>query len=175
LAGKIGEPTAEVAAGPCSVVMKRHWGGLRGDSMAMLGSAAGMHRPTGASRVSGWPRFYFLRSPMPTRASRSSMDRKPIRVYRREMRTVSYTEARERLAGIWDEVLSTREAVVILRRGKESVVLVALDEWAGLQETVHLLRSPANAQRLLAALQRLGEGEGVVKTFEEIQHSTGAA
>jgi antitoxin YefM len=98
------------------------------------------------------------------------------------MRTVFYTEARERLAGIWDEVLSTREAVVILRRGKESVVLVALDEWAGLQETVHLLRSPANAQRLLAALQRLlaalqrlGEGEGVVKTFEEIQHSTGAA
>ncbi len=76
------------------------------------------------------------------------------------MPTVSYTEARDRLAGIWDEAIATREPVVISRRGVESVVLVPLDEWEGLQETAHLLRSPANARRLLGALRRLGEGEG---------------
>jgi len=67
---------------------------------------------------------------------------------------ISYTEARERLASVWDETISTREPVIISRRGSESVVLVALDEWEGLIETAHLLRSPANAKRLLGALLR---------------------
>jgi antitoxin YefM len=88
------------------------------------------------------------------------------------MTTVSYTEARDRLASIWDETLATREPVVISRRGSESVVLVALDEWEGLQETAHLLRSPANARRLLGALQRLNEGEGEVLTLDELKRGT---
>lgn len=90
------------------------------------------------------------------------------------MTTVSYTEARERLASIWDETLATREPVVISRRGTESVVLVALDEWEGLQETAHLLRSPANARRLLGALQRLNEGEGESLTLEALQRRSSA-
>ena len=40
--------------------------------------------------------------------------------------TISYTEARDRLASVWDETVSTREPVIISRRGSESVVLVAL-------------------------------------------------
>jgi len=88
------------------------------------------------------------------------------------MMTVSYTEARDRLASIWDEALATREPVVISRRGSESVVLVALDEWEGLQETAHLLRSPANARRLLGALQRLNEGEGEALSMGELQSRT---
>lgn len=86
---------------------------------------------------------------------------------------ISYTEARERLAGIWDEALSTREPVLISRRGKESVVLIARDEWEGLQETAHLLRSPANARRLLSALQRLGEGEGQTLDPAQLAARTG--
>jgi len=85
------------------------------------------------------------------------------------MTTVSYTEARDRFASIWDETLQTREPVVISRRGSESVVLVALDEWQGLQETAHLLRSPANARRLLGALQRLSEGEGEALSLDELE------
>jgi len=76
------------------------------------------------------------------------------------MSNISYTEARERLASVWDETIATREPVIISRRGSESVVLVPLDEWEGLIETAHLLRSPANARRLLGALQRLALGEG---------------
>jgi antitoxin YefM len=51
-------------------------------------------------------------------------------------------------------------------------VLVALDEWEGLQETAHLLRSPANARRLLGALQRLNEGEGETLSIGELQSRT---
>jgi antitoxin YefM len=77
------------------------------------------------------------------------------------MTTISYTEARDRLASVWDETVSTREPVLIDRRGHESVVLVPASEWEGLMETAHLLRSPANARRLLAALNRLEQGEGL--------------
>jgi antitoxin YefM len=80
------------------------------------------------------------------------------------MTTLSYTEARDKLASVWDETVSTREPVVLERRGHESVVLVPLDEWRGVVETAHLLRSPANARRLLEALHRLEKGEGVTLT-----------
>lgn len=92
------------------------------------------------------------------------MHRKPVQVRLETMSTISYTEARESLASVWDETVSTREPVIISRRGSESVVLVPLDEWRGLLETAHLLRSPANARRLLAALQRLDAGQGEALT-----------
>lgn len=75
------------------------------------------------------------------------------------MTKVSYMTARDRLASIWDEVVATREPVILSRRRSEPVVLVAQGEWEGLLETVHLLSSPANAGRLLGALKRLNEGE----------------
>jgi len=76
------------------------------------------------------------------------------------MSSITYTEARENLATVWDLTVATREPVVISRRGSESVVMMPVDEWEGLVETAHLLRSPANAKRLLAALLRLEAGEG---------------
>ena len=84
------------------------------------------------------------------------------------MTTISYTEARDRLASVWDETISTREPVVIDRRGHESVVLLPASEWQGLLETAHLLRSPANARRLLGALNRLEQGEGQVYGVEDL-------
>lgn len=89
------------------------------------------------------------------------------------MSTVSYTEARENLASIWDKTVSSREPVVISRRGAESVVMLPLEEWEGVRETAHLLRSPANARRLLSALLRAEKGEGKVMTQEELGESVG--
>ncbi len=66
----------------------------------------------------------------------------------------SYTHARAHLAALCDQVTSTREPIVIRRRGSEDVALVAAAELRGLMETVHLLRSPKNAERLLTALVR---------------------
>jgi antitoxin YefM len=90
------------------------------------------------------------------------------------MPTISYTEARDRLASVWDEAVSSREPVTIDRRGHESVVLVPASEWQGLVETAHLLRSPANARRLLAALSRLEQDEGEQLTMEGLAAKTGA-
>ena len=76
------------------------------------------------------------------------------------MSSITYTEARENLASVWDQTVATREPVVISRRGSESVVMMPVDEWEGLVETAHLLRSPANAKRLLAALLRRRPAKG---------------
>lgn len=91
------------------------------------------------------------------------------------MPTISYTEARDRLASVWDETISTREPVVIDRRGHESVVLLPASEWQGLLETAHLLRSPANARRLLGALNRLEQGEGQELSLDALAAKSGAA
>ncbi len=84
------------------------------------------------------------------------------------MTTISYTEARDKLASVWDETLATREPVVVKRRGHESVVILALEEWQGVIETAHLLRSPANARRLLGAIERLENGQGSVLTTDQV-------
>jgi antitoxin YefM len=89
------------------------------------------------------------------------------------MTTISYSEARDRLASVWDETISTREPVVIDRRGHESVVLMPASEWQGLLETAHLLRSPANARRLLGALNRLDQGEGQELSLDDLTARAG--
>jgi antitoxin YefM len=66
----------------------------------------------------------------------------------------TYSNARENLASLLEQVTEDREIVVISRRGYDDVALVAVSELAGLLETAHLLRSPKNAQRLLKALRR---------------------
>jgi prevent-host-death family protein len=53
------------------------------------------------------------------------------------MGTITYTEARERLASVWDEVVSSREAVVIRRRGHPDIAMLPADELSSLMETVH--------------------------------------
>jgi antitoxin YefM len=72
----------------------------------------------------------------------------------------TYTEARANLARLWDRVVDDRETVIITRRGKPEVALIAADELASLEETAHLLRSPRNAARLLTALSDALAGRG---------------
>jgi len=85
------------------------------------------------------------------------------------MSTITYSTARDHLAEVWDKTVSTREPVIVSRRGAESIVMLPLEEWEGLQETAHLLRSPANARRLLAALNRLDRGEGDILSIESLE------
>ena len=66
----------------------------------------------------------------------------------------TYTSARANLASLCNDVATTREVVIIKRRGAEDVALVAAAELRSLMETAHLLRSPKNAERLLRALRR---------------------
>ncbi len=77
------------------------------------------------------------------------------------MKTLSYTESRARYAEVLDSVIDDREEVVITRAGHEPVVIVSLEDYEALKETAYLMRSPANARRLLDAMERLESGRGV--------------
>jgi antitoxin YefM len=66
----------------------------------------------------------------------------------------TYSQARGSLKSLLDRVANDRDVVTIRRRNGDAVAMIAADELAGLQETAHLLRSPANASRLLSALTR---------------------
>jgi antitoxin YefM len=76
------------------------------------------------------------------------------------MKTLSYTESRARYAEVLDSVVNDREEVVITRAGHEPVVIMSLADFESLRETAYLMRSPANARRLLDAMERLEAGEG---------------
>ncbi|VAW37513.1 YefM protein (antitoxin to YoeB) [hydrothermal vent metagenome] len=86
---------------------------------------------------------------------------------------VTYTEARANLAKLWDKVAQDKETVVITRRGAENVSLISTAELTSLEETAYLLRSPKNAERLLAALARSNADEGVPQTVEELAVEVG--
>jgi antitoxin YefM len=72
---------------------------------------------------------------------------------------VTYAEARANLAKLCDEAEASREPILIRQRGRENMALIPADELAGLMETLHLLRSPRNADRLLLALARVRRRE----------------
>jgi antitoxin YefM len=63
----------------------------------------------------------------------------------------------------------------VRRRDAGDVALVPAEELAGLMETAHLLRSPRNAQRLLAALRRAQRGTGKRETLEDLREEMGLA
>jgi antitoxin YefM len=77
------------------------------------------------------------------------------------MHAVSYSEARENLKAMIDKVVADRAPLAITRqRGQEGAVLISASEWASIEETLHLLSSPANAKRLMEGIARLDAGEG---------------
>ena len=81
----------------------------------------------------------------------------------------TYTQARAELAKLLDQVTHNREVVVIQRRGEEEVAMIAASELTSLMETAYLLRSPANAERLLSALGRALKDEGQSLTVEDLR------
>lgn len=73
---------------------------------------------------------------------------------------LTYSQARANLARILDEVTQNRDVVIIRRRNGEDAALIAASELTSLMETAYLLRSPANAERLLTALGDALKGDG---------------
>jgi antitoxin YefM len=76
------------------------------------------------------------------------------------MDVLSYSETRARLKEIMDRVVEDRSPVVITRQKAEAVVMVSLADWNAMEETLHLLSSPANAEHLREAIRELDEGRG---------------
>jgi antitoxin YefM len=83
------------------------------------------------------------------------------------MKTMTYSESRARYAETLDAVVNDAEPVVITRAGHEPVVIISKREYESLVETAYLLRSPANARRLLASIERLEQGQGVVRELAD--------
>lgn len=81
-------------------------------------------------------------------------------------RETTYTQARASFAALCNAASEDREVVIIHRRNAADVALIAADELRGLLETAHLLRSPRNAERLLAALARARSTEIPTETLE---------
>jgi antitoxin YefM len=75
------------------------------------------------------------------------------------MQTVSYSEARENLKAMIDKVVADRAPLTITRQRGEGAVLISQSEWASIEETLHLLSSPRNAERLLEAVRGFEAGE----------------
>jgi antitoxin YefM len=85
----------------------------------------------------------------------------------------TYSRARADLATLMSRVTDDREIVVVKRRDRASVAMIAADELASLLETAHLLRSPANAERLLAALGRARKSKAKPKTVASLRKELG--
>jgi antitoxin YefM len=83
------------------------------------------------------------------------------------VKTMTYSESRANYAATLDAVVNDREEIIITRAGHEPVVIVALDEYESLRETAYLLRSPENARRLLASIDRLEHGQGIERDISE--------
>ena len=74
------------------------------------------------------------------------------------MAVISFTEAREKLASVMDQACDDRAPVIITRQKKPSMVLLSLEEFEAMEETLHLLRSPRNAERLMQSVEAADRG-----------------
>jgi antitoxin YefM len=83
------------------------------------------------------------------------------------MKTLSSTALRASLATVMDQVNDDHEPVIVTRAKGKPVVMVSLEDWASMDETTYLLSSPANARRLMQAVEELKAGKGVARDLIE--------
>ncbi len=79
------------------------------------------------------------------------------------MDAITYTSVRANLASTMDRICNDHEPLIITRNGEQAVVMLSLEDYKALEETAYLLRTPANAKRLISAAAQLSSGKGVVR------------
>ena len=84
------------------------------------------------------------------------------------MTAMTYTAARENLASTMDRVCVDHEPVIITRNRDQAVVMLSLDDYESLQETAYLLRTPANAKRLISSIESLNSGKTLKKNLKDL-------
>lgn len=84
------------------------------------------------------------------------------------MKTITYTAARENLATTMQRACEDHDPVVITRRRDQAVVMMSMEDYASLEETAYLLRSPKNARRLREAVDQLRSGNGSEHDLPEL-------
>lgn len=83
------------------------------------------------------------------------------------MRHVNFAELNASMAEHFDRVESERAELVVTRQNHEPLVVMPLAELESLRETLHLLSTPANAERLLSAVDELDGSPGVERSLIE--------
>jgi len=81
----------------------------------------------------------------------------------------TYTQARAHLAALCEQAAINHDAIIIKRRNAEDVAIISLVELSSLEETAHLFRSPKNAERLFAALQRARTSKSKAETIDKLR------
>lgn len=82
------------------------------------------------------------------------------------MNAITYTAARENLASTMDQVCADHSPVIITRNRDQAVVMLSLEDYEALEETAYLMRSPANAKRLLESIHALESGKGKTRKID---------
>ena len=85
----------------------------------------------------------------------------------------TYSHARANLAKLLDSATDDREVVIVQRRGKDDVAIIALDELERLLETAYLQRSPANRKWLEDSVKEARDGLGIELTLEQLRQRVG--
>ena len=85
------------------------------------------------------------------------------------MNAISYTAVRAELAKTMDRVCEDHEPIIITRNREQAVVMISLEDYKAMEETAYLLRSPANANRLLESIAELERGRGQVRELSECE------
>ena len=85
------------------------------------------------------------------------------------MKTVNYSELRNKLKSNLDMVCEDHETLIVHRPGGKSVVMISLDEFNSQKETEFLLSSPKNAERLLKSIKEVESGNVVERTLNELR------
>ena len=83
------------------------------------------------------------------------------------MATITYSEARSKLAETMEKVCDDHAPIIITRKNSRSVVMISLDDFKSLEETSYLLRSPRNARRLLESIAELESSGGTKRELIE--------
>jgi antitoxin YefM len=84
------------------------------------------------------------------------------------MRITSSTELRNHLAKYLDQVHEDHTPMIVTREGgKPAAVIMSFEDYTSHEETMHLLRSPNNAKRLLGSIKELDAGNGKVRKLSE--------
>jgi antitoxin YefM len=84
------------------------------------------------------------------------------------MDVLTYSDARANLKAVMDRVIDDRTHVVVTRQKAEAVVIVSLEDWNAMEETLHLLSTPANAERLRTSIRQLDAGQGSDRELIEL-------
>lgn len=85
------------------------------------------------------------------------------------MTTLSYTHTRNNLAKVLDEAEANRESIVVTRSGKSPSVIMSMEEYESIQETLHLMSSPRNVARMLQSIEDYKAGNFVSGELVEVE------